>query len=38
MAESAFREALDQFPESRRAVSGLAEALQREGKSAGAGF
>jgi Flp pilus assembly protein TadD len=38
MAESAFREALDQFPESRRAVSGLAEALEREGKSAGAGF
>jgi tetratricopeptide (TPR) repeat protein len=38
MAETAFREALDQFPESRRAVTGLAEALQREGKSAGAGF
>ncbi len=38
IAEEAFREALDQFPESSRALTGLSEALRREGKSQGAGF
>jgi hypothetical protein len=38
IAEAAFREALDQFPQGSRALSGLAEALRREGKSPGAGF
>ena len=38
MAEAAFRDALDQFPESSRALSGLAEAQRREGKSQGSGF
>ena len=38
MAEAAFRDALDQFPESSRALSGLADAQRREGKSQGSGF
>jgi tetratricopeptide (TPR) repeat protein len=38
VAETAFRGALDQFPQSSRALTGLAEALRREGKSQGAGF
>jgi hypothetical protein len=38
MAEAAFRDALDQFPESRRALTGLADAQRREGKSQGSGF
>jgi tetratricopeptide (TPR) repeat protein len=37
-AEAAFREALDQFPDSPRASSGLTETLQRLGKSQGFGF
>ena len=38
MAEAAFRDALDQFPESSRALTGLADAQRREGKSEGSGF
>src|SRR5439155_22502846 len=38
MAEAAFRDALDEFPESRRALAGLADAQRREGKSRGSGF
>jgi tetratricopeptide (TPR) repeat protein len=38
IAESAFREALDQYPESSRAVAGLAETLKREGKAVPSGF
>jgi tetratricopeptide (TPR) repeat protein len=38
VAEAAFREALDQFPESGRALSGLSEARERQGKSQGSGF
>ena len=32
LAETAFREALDQYPESPRALAGLSETLKREGK------
>lgn len=38
IAERAFREALDQYPASSRAVSGLAETLRREGKATEAGL
>jgi len=38
MAEAAFRDALDQFPESRRALAGLANAQRHEVKSQGSGF
>ncbi len=38
MAEAAFRDALDQFPESPRALAGLADAQRRGGKSQGSGF
>jgi hypothetical protein len=38
MAEAAFRDALDQFPQSSRALTGLADAQRREGKSEGSGF
>jgi tetratricopeptide (TPR) repeat protein len=38
LAETAFREALDEFPESSRSVSGLAETLKRGGQSQGSGF
>ncbi len=38
IAEEAFREALEQYPESDRAVTGLAETLRREGKSIAAGL
>jgi hypothetical protein len=38
LAETAFRRALDQFPESSRAVAGLRETLRREGKPVDAGF
>jgi hypothetical protein len=38
MAEAAFRDVLDQFPESSRALSGLADAQRREGKSEGFRF
>jgi hypothetical protein len=38
MAEMAFRDALDQFPESSRALTGLADAQRRQGKSEGSGF
>jgi tetratricopeptide (TPR) repeat protein len=38
IAESAFRQALEQYPESHRAINGLAETLRREGKPAAAGF
>jgi len=31
VAEAAFREALDQYPESSRALSGLSDTLKREG-------
>ncbi|MEO7652187.1 MAG: hypothetical protein ABIZ80_17115 [Bryobacteraceae bacterium] len=37
IAESAFRTALEQYPESGRAASGLAETLRREGKPIAAG-
>ena len=32
IAEDAFRQALEQYPESHRAIQGLAETLRREGK------
>ena len=32
IAEDAFRQALEQYPESHRALTGLAETLRREGK------
>jgi tetratricopeptide (TPR) repeat protein len=38
MAEAAFRDVLDQFPESSRALTGLADAQRRQGKSEGSGF
>jgi len=38
MAEAAFREALDQFPESSRALAGLADAQRRKTKLQGSGF
>lgn len=38
MAEAAFREALDQYPESSRATAGLAETLKREGKAVSSGL
>ena len=38
IAEEAFRQALEQYPESERAVTGLAETLRREGKSIAAGL
>src|SRR5260370_17978859 len=38
IAEDAFRQALEQYPESRRAVTGLAETLRREGKPVAAGL
>jgi hypothetical protein len=38
MAEAAFRDALDQVPDSSRALTGLAEAQRQEGKSQGSGF
>ncbi len=38
IAEDAFRQALDQYPESRRSTEGLAETLRRESKPMAAGF
>jgi len=38
IAEDAFRQALEQYPESHRALTGLAETLRREGKLVAAGF
>ena len=38
VAENAFRQALEQYPESGRAVKGLAETLRREGKTVAAGL
>jgi tetratricopeptide (TPR) repeat protein len=38
IAEDAFRQALDQYPESRRATTGLAETLRRVGKPVDAGL
>ena len=38
IAEDAFRQALEQYPESHRALTGLAETLRREGKPVAAGF
>ena len=38
IAEDAFRQALEQYPESDRAVTGLAETLRKEGKSIAAGL
>ena len=38
VAESAFRRALDQYPENSRAAAGLRETLRREGKPVDAGF
>jgi Flp pilus assembly protein TadD len=37
VAESAFREALDQYPESSHALAGLSATLKREGKPLSAG-
>ncbi len=38
LAEQAFREALEQYPESRRAITGLEETLRKEGKTVAAGL
>jgi len=38
MAEAAFRQALDQFPESSRALNGLADAQRLKGNTPGSGF
>jgi len=38
IAEEAFRQALDQYPESRRAMTGLDETLHKEGKTVAAGL
>ena len=38
IAEDAFRQALEQYPESHRALTGLAETLCRAGKPVAAGF
>ena len=38
IAEDAFRQELEQYPSSRRAITGLAETLRREGKPEAAGF
>ena len=38
LAESAFREALDQHPESARALRGLKQTLQQEQRGREAGF
>jgi len=38
IAEDAFRQALEQYPESHRALTGLAETLRRAGKPVAAGF
>jgi tetratricopeptide (TPR) repeat protein len=38
IAEDAFRQALEQYPESRRSTEGLAETLRRESKPVAAGF
>jgi len=38
MAEAAFRQALDQFPESSRALNGLVDAQRLKGDTRGSGF
>ena len=38
IAEAAFRQGLEQYPESRRSTEGLAETMRREGKTVAAGF
>lgn len=38
VAEASFRQALEQYPESRHALTGLAETLRQEGKPVEAGF